>query len=147
MQPRRRGERTRRESAPRRPPGGKGSSYPLLSKAPDCVTGTRRPMLALSRGDSSSPRLSLDQVFRRLAADGRRNRELRQPVLEPLELGCVGFELGGAGSALPQDLAHQYEASDVQQQIVDLPHAHAASSAGTRSPSTVSTSGTAGLDS
>jgi hypothetical protein len=63
-----------------------------------------------------------------LAADSRRNCELGQPVLQPLELGRMSVELGGAGAALSQDLAHQDEASDVQQQVVDLPRTHAASS-------------------
>src|ERR687887_2654460 len=83
----------------------------------------------------------------RVLGDRRRNRELSEAVLEPLELGGVSVELGGAGAALPQDLAHQHEASDVQQQVVDLPGVHAASSAGTSSPSTFSTSGAGGFDS
>src|SRR2546421_5862385 len=44
-----------------------------------------------------------------------RNRELGQPVLQPLELGRVGLELVGTGAALSQDLAYQHETSDVQE--------------------------------
>src|SRR5437016_3126301 len=85
-------------------------------------------------------------AFPFLASDGRRDRKLSEAILEPLEFGCVSFELRVAGPALSQNLAHQHETSDVQQQIVDLPRVHAASSTATGS-STVSTSGTAGFDS
>ena len=80
--------------------------------------------------------------------EGCRNRDLGQPALETLELGRVLVELGGAGAALPEDLADEHEPSDVQQEVVELGRVQAATSAGTNSGSrSCSSCGVAGFDS
>jgi len=81
-----------------------------------------------SNGTKRARRLRDRRALCLLAADCLGDREISEPVLQPLELGRVGVELGGAGATLSQNLADQDEASDVQQQVVDLPRAHAASS-------------------
>src|SRR5262249_15934418 len=75
------------------------------------------------------------------------NRQLGELVLQPRQLGGVRIELHGAGPPLPEDLANEDQASDVQEQVVDIARPHAASSAGTNSSIPSASAGATGFDS